>query len=438
MSDLTRRDLLLTTAASGAAILAGSALASAPAAAPATARGSRRLRVAVIGCGGRGTGAAFNALAASPDVEIWALADAFADRLAGSASELEKHHGARATVPADRRFVGLDAFTKALATDCDIAILATPPGFRPAHFAAAVAAGKHVFMEKPVAVDPAGVRTVIAAAKAARERQLSVVSGTQRRHEQCYLNAHKRVVNGAIGPVQSATVYWNQGSLWHHKPRPEWSDAEWQMRNWLYFAWLSGDHIVEQHVHNLDVAAWFMGIGSASDDTDGVMPVSVTAMGGRQVRTAPEFGHVFDHFACVFSYADGREVHSYCRQIEGCTNRVEEVIRGTDGLARLASGRANITGKEPWKHTGDQPDPYTTEHEDLIASITGSGPYRNEGRRIAESTLMAIMGRMSAYTGKAITWEQAMNSKLDLMPPNLAFGPLPVPEVAVPGRTPLI
>ncbi|MGQ0629314.1 MAG: Gfo/Idh/MocA family protein, partial [Phycisphaerales bacterium] len=311
----------------------------------------------------------------------------------------------------------------------DVVILASAPGFRPVHFEAAIEAGKHVFMEKPVATDPAGVRKVIAAAKAAKEKNLSVVAGTQRRHEVCYQEAFKRLQDGELGSVVGASVYWNQGGLWMNKRQPAWSDMEWQVRNWLYFAWLSGDHIVEQHVHNIDVAYWAMG----------ALPLSVTAMGGRQVRTSPEYGHVFDHFACDFEFPGGRRVASYCRQIDGCASRVEEIIRCEQGSATLRQfGTAEFAGRTSWKWQGKQTNPYVQEHKDLMASITGAGPYVNHGQRIAESTLMAVMGRMSAYTGKSITWAQAMESKLDLMPRELALGDLPVGEVAVPGRTPLI
>ncbi len=426
--ELTRRTFVATSAAAAAATtLIPTAFAR---------FGSRddaggRLKIGVIGCGGRGTGAAFDALHASDDIQIWALGDAFKDRLDGARGELSKTDNGvfeRATVPEERCFTGFDAYKKVLASGVDAVILATPPGFRPTHFAAAIDAGKHVFFEKPVAVDPAGIRTVLEAARKATEKKLSVVNGAQRRHEKCYLEAVKRVQDGAIGKVLGASVYWNQGSLWMHKRQQQWTDTEWQLRNWLYFTWLSGDHIVEQHVHNLDVAHWFM------DET----PKSVASMGGRQVRTSPDYGHVFDHFACDFEYADGRTVKSQCRQIDGCNSRVEEVIQGTEGRVVLRSGFAQIHGKGAWKFTGEQTNPYEQEHKDLVASITGKGPYLNEAERIAKSTLMAIMGRMSAYTGKSVSWDQAMNSKLDIVPATVELGSMPVPEVAVPGKTLLI
>lgn len=411
------------------ALTAGALLAAFPA--HAMARPSKKMRVGLIGCGGRGTGAAIDILSASPDVELGAVGDVFQDRVDGSLKHLsgqEPGIAGRCAVPSEKRFTGFDSYQKVLASEIDIAILTTAPGFRAAHFAAAIEAGKHVFFEKPVAVDPTQVRQVLAAGELAEKKKLSVVTGTQRRHEQCYLEAMKRIQDGAIGRVTGATVYWNQGGLWMHKRKAEWTDMEWQLRNWLYFAWLSGDHIVEQHVHNLDVGAWAIG----------ETPARVIAMGGRQVRTSPDYGHIFDHFACEFEYADGRTMTSYCRQIDGCQNRVDETIDGTEGRAVLSSGRAEIFGRNAWKFGGEQRNPYEQEHVDLIASITGSGVYVNEAKRIAESTMLAIMGRMSAYTGKMVTWEQAMESKLSLMPGKLEMGEIGVPEVAVPGRTGLV
>jgi predicted dehydrogenase len=429
-SGLSRRGFMHSSAALAAALAAGGVVL--PSRANAAVPSRTALKVGVIGCGGRGRGAAANILAASPDTEIVALGDIFPERVATALTQLAKLDAgmaSRVKVPQERCFTGFESYAGVLDAGVDVVILATPPGFRPAHFEAAINAGKHVFMEKPVAVDPVGVRRVIEAAKAAQEKSCSVVAGTQRRHEVCYHEAKKRIDDGAIGDVVGASVYWNQGGLWKVDPRTEWSDMEWQIRNWLYFAWLSGDHIVEQHVHNLDVGAWYLGDS----------PVSCSGMGGRQVRTAAEYGHVFDHFAVEFEYAGGRRMHSYCRQIDGCTSRVEEIIHGTRGYARLSQfGTAEIHGANPWKWRGEQTDPYTQEHIDLIASITGNGPYLNHGVRIAESTLLAIMGRMSAYTGKTVTWKHAMESRLDLTPPAMEFGPLLAPPVPVPGREPLV
>jgi predicted dehydrogenase len=389
------------------------------------------IRVGVIGCGGRGTGAAVNALAAHPKVSIVAMADLFEDRLNGSYGWLADNddYADRVNVDPAHKFVGFDAYKQLLAIDnIDYVILATPPHFRPIHFDAAINAGKHVFMEKPVAVDPAGIRKVLDAGARAKQQALSVVAGTQRRHENSYLSLMKRVNDGELGEVVSASCYWNQGGLWVHDRKPEYSDMEWQCRNWLYFTWLSGDHICEQHIHNIDVINW------AKDGP----PVKATGMGGRQVRTDAKYGNIFDHFSIEYEYADGMTMQSMCRQIDGCAGRVEEVIVGSKARSVSRPGYAVITGGSDWRFSGDNRNPYEQEHVDLIASILGEGRYLNEAKRVAESTLTAVMGRMSAYTGKSITWEQSLNSKLDLAPDSYSFSDLPVRPVAVPGKTPLI
>lgn len=411
---LDRRSLLVSSAAS-AAWLATSPLVH--------AQGSDTIRVGVIGCGGRGTGAAFNCVASSPGVEITALGDLFPERVVGAREQLAKLEAANQVTDATS-FVGWDAYEKVLATDVDLVILATPPHFRPAHLEAAVNAGKHVFMEKPVAVDGPGVRKVLAAAQAAKEKKLGIVAGTQRRHQAPYLEAMKRIHDGAIGDIVGGQVWWNQGSLWMHPRRAEWSDMEWQLRNWLYFTWLSGDHICEQHIHNIDVMNWAIG----------ATPKSAVGLGGRQVRTDPAYGHIFDHFSIQLEYPGGVLVQSSCRQIDGCENRVGERIVGTKGTSDPGSW---IDGANPWDWEGEARNPYEQEHTDLIASIRAGEPL-NEGRTVAESTLTAIMGRMSAYTGQKVTWEQALESREDLTPEAYAFGPLAVAEVAMPGKTRLL
>ena len=411
---IDRRSLLVSSAAS-AAWLATSPLVH--------ARGSDTIRVGVIGCGGRGTGAAFNCVAAAPGVEVLAVGDLFAERVAKARAELVKLEAANRVSDATS-FVGWDAYQKVLATDVDLVILATPPHFRPAHLEAAIAAGKHVFMEKPAAVDGPGVRKVLAAAAAAKEKKLAIVAGTQRRHDAPYLEAMRRIHDGAIGTIVGGQCWWNQGSLWMHPRKPEWNDMEWQLRNWLYFTWLSGDHICEQHVHNIDVINW--AIGAA--------PRSAVSLGGRQVRTDPAYGHVFDHFSTEFEYPGGVLVQSSARQIDGCENRVGERLVGTLGTSDPAGW---IDGASPWDWEGEGRNAYEQEHVDLIASIRAGTPL-NEGRAVAESTLTAIMGRMSAYTGQKVTWEQALHSGEDLTPPAYAFGPLAVAEVAVPGKTRLL
>lgn len=424
MSEWTRRDFMITAAG------AGLSTAVLPAFGGWHQGASDSVRVGVIGCGGRGTGAAVNTLEAHPSTKIVAMADLFEDRLNGSRGWLEQQDDFADRIDiGERVFTGFDAYQKLLGLDdIDMVILATPPGFRPIHFEAAVNAGKHVFMEKPVAVDPAGVRKVIAAAERAKARKLSVVAGTQRRHEKCYLQAMDRLGSGEIGEIHSARCAWNQGGLWVHERKPEYTDMEWQCRNWLYFCWLSGDHITEQHVHNIDVINWAMGS----------TPERAYGMGGRQVRTDAKYGNIFDHFAIEFEYPGDRRCLSFCRQQDGTDGRVEETIYGTQGKLTSRPGYAVIDGKNPWRFSEKNGNPYVDEHVDLLRSIRGDGPYLNEGKRIAESTLTAIMGRMSAYTGKAVTWEQALNSKLDLSPDSYSFGDLAVREVPMPGRTPLI
>ena len=425
MTDLPfdRRDFVRT-----AGIAAGGLIA-APAFASTLGRAERELRIGVIGCGGRGSGAAINALEASPDCRITAMGDLFPDRLDSSLARLQEQEiakaGSRIDVPESRRFTGFDAFKGVIASDCDIVILATPPGFRPQHFAAAIDAGKHVFMEKPVAVDAAGIRTVMEAAAKATADKKCVVAGTQRRHEACYLEAMDRIHGGDIGRVLAGRCYWNMGGLWNVAPQEDRSDRENQIRNWLYFTWLSGDHIVEQHVHNLDVMNW------AFES----VPEKVFGVGGRQARTGEDFGHIFDHFGLEYVYPDDRFAFSMCRQQTDTDGKVEEVLTGSEGSAMLTSGRARLTGAKPWRFLGRQRNPYVQEHMDLQAAIRGESPYLNEGRRIAESTLTAIMGREAAYTGKVITFEDALNSEQDLMPDVMEFAQMRHPAVPVPGQT---
>ncbi len=433
---VSRREFVKASAGLAAGLASVGALSSSVIARTANVAGSDQLKVALIGCGGRGTGAAIDSLHSSPRIRLWAMADVFKDKMDQShaalttvSEDVPDECVKRVEVPAERMFLGFDSYKRALDSGVDMVILAQIPHFRAAHFEAAVNAGKHVFMEKPVGTDPTQIRQVIAASEIADKKKLSVVTGTQRRHEQCYLEAIKRVQDGAIGKVLNASVYWNQGGLWSHERQAGWSDLENQMRNWLYYTWLSGDHIVEQHVHNLDVMNWVMG----------GPPVKVTGMGGRQCRTEPIFGHIFDHFALQYEYANGVVGQSYCRQIAGCVDRVEEVITGTEGRLIASSGRAEITGKNAWRFSGKQTNPYRQEHIDLVQSIESGKPL-NEARRVAESTLTAIMGRMAAYTGREVTWEFAMSgSKMKLGPEKYEFGPtLAVDPVAMPGRTKLV
>ncbi len=417
----SRRDFLKSTAAVAVGMASGRI--------PAVhAAGSDEIRVGVIGCGGRGTGAAGNVLEAAPGVRLVALGDAFQDRLQQCRERLSKH-GEKAQVSDDRCFVGLDAFARVLETDANYIILATPPGFRPQHLKAAVAARKHVFTEKPVAVDGPGIQTVLKVYEEAGAKGLGMVAGTQRRHQSGYLETMRRVHDGMLGEIVAARCYWNQGFLWH-KPRQEgWTDLEWQLRNWLYFTWLSGDHIVEQHVHNLDVVNWALG----------AHPIRALGLGGRQVRTDLAFGHIFDHFAIDYEYPNDVHVLSMCRQIDGCAKSVSEALVGTKGHCHTAANvRYNITGSASWSFDPRKDNnPYIQEHSDFIESIRAGKPL-NELKSVAESTLTAIMGRMSAYTGQGVTWEQALDSQENLVPAELQWGAMPMPEIALPGRTKLL
>ena len=408
--------------------VAGAAAGAVPLIMPSFARAAGRreetLTVGVIGCGGRGTGAARDALEASTDVRIVALGDVFPDRLEQSRSNLMQFDAARATVADSNCFSGFDAYRGVLSTDCDIVILATPPGFRPDHFVAAIAAGKHVFTEKPVAVDGTGIRKVLAAGEEADRKGLCVVAGTQRRHENSYLAAMAKLHGGAIGEMVAGRCYWNIGGLWNVAPDPARSEMENQCRNLLYYPCLSGDHIVEQHVHNLDVINWAFG----------AHPERVFGVGGRQARTGADYGVIYDHFGLEYGYPQGRWALSMCRQQNGTPGKVEEMVTGTQGQMLMRPGFARIENGEAWRYTGPNNNPYVTEHVDLQRAIR-SGNRLNETRAVAESTLTAIMGREAAYTGQEISWDQALNSKQDLMPAVLAFAECPTPPVPIPGKT---
>ena len=382
------------------------------------------LKAGVIGCGGRGTGAAINFLSAGPNLQIVALGDTFKDRVDSCREEILKEK--KQEVAVDKCFVGFDAFQKVLEAGVDLVILATPPYFRPEHFDAAVQARKHVFMEKPVCVDPVGARSIMATAKKAEGMELCVVTGTQRRHQRDYIANWQQVAQGAIGEIVSANAYWNGGKLWHRDPVKEWSEMEFMIRDWVNWCWLSGDHIVEQHVHNLDVVNWFTGSH----------PVKAVGVGSRQRRVT---GDQFDNFSIDFSFANGMHVHSMCRQINGCDNNVSERIQGTKGYTNCEDAIFDLTGKEIWKYQypldkegkslrGEMKDPYVQEHIDLITAIRTGKPI-NEAENTAISTLTAIMGRVAAYTGKVVTWDEMMNSDMKLGPKVFAFGPVDVPKI---------
>ncbi len=392
------------------------------------AAGSDTIRVGLVGCGGRGTAAARESAGTSPGVELVAMGDLFPDCLDASLDELTKALGPeRCKVTRERCFAGFDAYKQVIAAGVDLVILAAPAHFRPLHLKAAVEAGKHVFMEKPVAVDPVGIRSVLESTALAKQKNLALVAGTQRRHDPKYIEVMKRIHDGAIGEVVGAQCYWLRGHLWTRERQPAWSDMEWQIRNHVYFTWLCGDCVVETLLHNLDVVSWAMG---------DVPPKVALGFGGRQVRTEAIYGNVWDHFALEYEYANGVRTMGISREMPDCEKRVAERIVGTKGVALCNLGE--IRGEMPFKYSGPKIQPYEQEHVDMIRSIRSGTPL-NEGRRMAESNLTAIIGRMSAYTGQPVDWQWALTeSRLDLTPPRYVLGDLPVAPVAVPGVTRLI
>ncbi len=413
----TRRGFLKASAAVGTVAALGANFAH--------AAGSDIIKVGVIGCGGRGSGATGDCLngakAAGAQVQIVAVGDAFAKNASGLAG---KHK-----VPENKVFSGFDAYQKVLEAGVDMVILATPPGFRPYHFKAAIDAGKHVFFEKPVAVDPTGVRMVIKAAEMAEQKKLGVVAGTQRRHELSYQETIKRLHDGAIGDMMYMRVHWDGGGIWYRPRKEGMSDTEYQVNNWYHYVWLCGDQICEQHVHNLDVAHWVLG----------GPPVSAYAQGGRAVRDSigQKPGQIHDHCAVLFEYPNGVNLWSTCRHWPGDGAGGEYVV-GTKGTSS-PGGSFDVRGGEKFKAQKSPVSPYVQEHTDLLKSIMDGKPL-NEGKQVAISTMMAVMGRMSAYTGKKVTWDFAMNkSTLNTMPAALDMkGAMPEPLVAIPGQEKLV
>jgi len=401
------------------------------------------IRIGLVGCGGRGTGAVADALGAATDVKypnagyhtenissggkplaanikVVALADVFKDRLAACRDQLSK---LEMNIPEEMCFVGFEAYKQLLAVpEINYVILATPPHFRAVQLKAAIEAGKNVFVEKPVAVDGAGVRLVMEAGELAKKKNLGIAAGTQRRHHRGYVETIKRIQDGAIGEITYARAYWNGGVIWVIERQEGWSDMEWQLRNWNYFTWLGGDHIVEQHVHNLDVINWAMN----------AHPIKAIALGGRQARPNKNYGHIYDHFAVEFEYANGARMFSQCRQMNGCDGKVEEAVVGTKGSSNCKDFIRPQQG-QLWRFRDEVPNPYQQEHQDLMASIRAGKPI-NEAQNIAESTLTGIMGRDSAYTGKTLEWDQVLNAQTRLGPQTYEFGKLPFPEVPMPGE----
>ena len=397
----------------------------------------KKLKLAVVGCGGRGTGATIQALNADENIELVAMADAFQDRLDGSLSNIMKEMGEtkKVKVPEANRFVGFEAARKAMDL-ADVVILSTPPGFRPQHFEYAVDTGKHIFMEKPVATDVPGVRRVLAAAKKAKENELNVVVGLQRHYQDSYLAAMEQLKQDKIGKIVSGQVYWNSGGVWVRERQPDQAELEYQMRNWYYFNWLCGDHILEQHIHNIDVANWFIG----------EYPVSAQGMGGREVRTGKDHGEIFDHHFVEFTYPSGAVIASQCRHQPDTMNRVAEFFQGTKGTVSTSGDEVTMTGWSGdalFKHRGkDDPNPYQVEHIKLFESIRNGGVLADTENG-AKSTMTAILGRMATYSGKVVKWEEAMQSDLKLAPDELSWdSPAPVQPnadglytIPTPGKT---
>lgn len=390
--------------------------------------GDELLRVGLVGCGGRGRGAAFNALSADPNTKLVAVADAFADPIESALSSWRNNESVAAQIDVDQdhQFVGFDAY-KQVIESCDVVLLATSPHFRPLHVEAAVEAGKHLFIEKPVATCPTGLRRIWAALRKAREKNLSVVSGLCYRYEFAKQETVKRVQDGSIGDIISMQTTYNTGALWHRGRKEGWSEMEYQMRNWLYFAWLSGDHIAEQHIHSLDKLAW----------AKGGYPVKATSSGGRVQRTDPKWGNIYDHFNTVYEWEDGVRGFSSCRQWNGAASDVSDYIYGSRGTANIQ--RHSIeAGPWSWRHRSSEPDDmYQNEHDAFFASIR-SGDHIDNADYMCESTLMAIMGRLAAYTGQTVTREDVLNSKLDLSPKAYEWGDVSCAPIAIPGVTKMV
>ncbi len=412
---------------STAAVVGGSLAATLGSARMAHAAGDDVLKIGLIGCGGRGSGAARNAVNADPNAKLTAMADLFADRLDGPRKTLKKALGDKYAVADDHVFSGFDAYKQVIDSDVDVVILAEPPHYRPSHLRYAIEKGKHVFCEKPVAVDAPGVRHVLETTQMAREKDLSIVSGLCWRYHFGVRETMKRIADGAIGDITSVQENYLTGTLWHRGDRSDFdSEMEFQNRNWYYFTWLSADHIAEQFIHSLDKSLWLMG------DTP---PAKAIGLGGRQVRTGEKWGNIYDHFAVCYEWENGFKSYAYTRQMRGCKNNVEDYVQGTKGRARVLAHEIEALGAEPWKYDGPKtPGMYDQEHVELFQGIR-SGNHINNGQYMSYSTMLAIMGRMACYTGQEITWDQAINSTEDLTPEKYEWGDVKIPEVAMPGIT---
>lgn len=441
MKSLNRRKFIGQTALAGIGIAGAAAVISAckrempdnkELGLPPILRGApkgKKLRAGLIGAGARGTGAAINFISSGPDLEIVAVADIFQDKIDACR---ERFASFDLPIPAENCFAGFDGYKKLMALpDIDVVLLATPPQFRPEHFLEAVSTNKHVFMEKPVAVDPVGIRSIITSAKKAQAIGLNVVTGTQRRHQEDYIETYKQIKNGAIGTITSAKAFWNQDHVWYREREPEWNDMEYMIRNWNNFCWLCGDHILDTHVHNIDVINWFLG----------KHPEKAIGYGGRARRLT---GDQYDFFSVDFDYGTGVSSHSMCRQIDSCANSTGELIMGTEGYTNCQNKIWDLKGNVIWEFEYPKDEngnsmnqttipPYVQEHMHLVHAIR-TGEYVNEAEETALSTLTAIMGRTAAYTGRLITWDEIYKSDMDLGPAVIEFGPVDmVFETPVPG-----
>ena len=420
-----RRDFLKST---GAIILGGTVL---PLgfSTPASAARDNVLKVGLIGCGGRGTGAAVQALKADPDAVLTCMADVFQDHLDNSHMAISKANAGQIKVDKENQFVGFDAYQKVLDSDVDVVILTTPPAFRPGHFKAAIEAGKHVFCEKPVAVDAAGVRSVLESARTAKEKGLAVVSGFTFRYDFPKRALFEKINEGQIGEILTVNTVRNGGGLWSKPRQPEWKNMEYQLRNWLYYDYLSGDYLVEMMCHSLDMMSWALG---------DQLPISATGTGGRQARVEEVYGNVWDHFAIEYDFANGAKGFHFSRQQQGCsnTNKVEVAGKEGYGVVDIGKGIHEIYGANAWKYEGETNNPYETQHEELFSSIRAGKPL-NEGELMANSTMLAVLGRMVGYSGQTLTWADALKSEKVLGPSleeyswdlDWALNPVAVPGV---------
>lgn len=428
MKETTRRKFLKST---GAAAFGGAVALNIGLPRSSFATNSDTLKVGLIGCGGRGTGAANQALSADPNVTLTHMADIFEDRLESSVTNLKKLHGDRVNVQKGTRFVGFDGAKKVIESDVDVVILTTPPCFRPEQLEMAINAGKHVFCEKPMAVDAPGIRRVLAAAKKAKEKNLSLVSGFCWRYHSPKRETFSRILDGAIGDVHTVYNTLNTGALWLRDVKPEWTEMQKKIHNWLYYNYISGDHIVEQAVHSIDMMSWAFGDAK---------PLRATGTGGRQVRTGAEYGNIYDHFGIVFDYDNGAKGFHFSRQQKDCKNAYGLEMMGNKGSSVIdcIRGKHSIEGVEKWRFRGNDNDMYQQEHDELFASIRNGKPM-NDGEWMAQSTMLAIMARMVAYTGQSITYEEALNSTEQIGPDHIdANTEFTDPPVAKPGITKFI